>query len=104
MIKNEINLGLNDKDLKIQLVETDAALEYVYNLAGKMFGGCTVTAGRGIYTHDDGVQVKENSFIITVYTESEKENAGLIEYRENLKKHFNQEAVYINQFYINNSL
>lgn len=90
--KAVICLGLNDKDSKRQEIETSAAAGILSGLLCSRFAGATVTACAGIYTHDDGTQVNENSFIIVLYfvtLEQVRDFAG------ELCRVFNQESVTI---------
>ena len=88
--KAVVCLGLNDKDSKKQEIATAAARRILSGLLCSRFAGATVTACSGIYTHDNGEQVNENSFAITLYfvtLEQVRDFAG------ELCRVFNQESV-----------
>lgn len=88
--KAVICLGLNDKDSKKQEIETAAAAATLRGLLCSRFYGATVTACAGIYTHDNGEQVRENSFSVVLYfvtLEQVRDFAG------ELCRVFNQESV-----------
>lgn len=90
--KAVICLGLNDKDSKRQEIETSAAAGILSGLLCSRFAGATVTACAGIYTHDNGQQVKENSLSVVLYfvtLEQVRDFAG------ELCRVFNQESVTI---------
>lgn len=90
--KAVICLGLNDKDSKKQEIETAAAAATLRGLLCSRFYGATVTACAGIYTHDNGEQVRENSFSVVLYfvtLEQVRDFAG------ELCRVFNQESVTI---------
>jgi hypothetical protein len=89
--KAVISLGLNDKDSKRQELETSAA-GILSGLLCSRFAGATVTACAGIYTHDNGQQVRENSLSVVLYfvtLEQVRDFAG------ELCRVFNQESVTI---------
>ena len=53
-----LNIGLLDKDSKMQEVNTLDAYKIVYNIMQK---DCTIMQGMGVYTHEDGTVVYEPS-------------------------------------------
>lgn len=61
MKKITLYIGLNDKDSKVQEINTLDAYKVVNNTLGV---GSTITEGRGIYTHDDGTVVSEVSLVV----------------------------------------
>lgn len=88
--KAVICLGLNDKRTKKQEIETGRAAEILSGLLCERFAGATVTTCAGIYTYDNGDQVRENSFSIVLYfvtLEQVREFAG------ELCRVFNQDCV-----------
>lgn len=87
-------LGLNDKDTKKQKYTINQARtilsDYLLNQAGVQ--GATIEAAKGIYTHEDGATVCENTFkIILCYINHEK----MVQIVDDLKKLFNQESIMI---------
>lgn len=48
--KFNLYIGLNDKDSKVQEISTIDA----YKIIGAICGDCTITEGKGLYTHQDG--------------------------------------------------
>lgn len=90
MSKYDLFLGLNDKDTKKQEIETDKALEIVKSLCWEMFEGATVTLAFGLYKHDNGEKVSENTIRIELMTDDEK---GIKNFVADLKRIFNQESV-----------
>lgn len=64
-LKMTLFVGLNDKDSKIQEIETDVAKELIYYILLKNELDCTLSLNNGIYTHRDSQTVTvENSFKI----------------------------------------
>lgn len=62
-----LSIGLNDKDTKTQLVTTEHAMEVIKD-AVLPLGGATIIPGCiGIYQHDDGTIVCENSVQVVFY-------------------------------------
>ena len=93
MTMYQISLGLNDKDKKVQLVETSKALEITKGIALEYFNGVTIYQCNGGYTHENGQKVDENSIRIeVVYTNIE----AVKSFVENIKNVFNQESVLVN--------
>lgn len=90
--KAVICLGLNDKDSKKQEIETAAAGRILSGLLCSRFYGATVTRCAGIYTHDDGTQVNENSFTIVLYFVTLEQ---VRDFARELCRVFNQESVTI---------
>lgn len=61
MKKYLIYVGLNDRITKNQEVSTIDAFKMLSNFAVKFVGYGTITEARGVYTHDDGTPVIENT-------------------------------------------
>lgn len=57
-------LGLNDKDTKTQLVRNADALHNVLSLVASQLWGGTVTESNGVFKHEDGTIVIENTIKI----------------------------------------
>ena len=90
MKKYTLNIGLNDKDTKRQEISTAAAVDLISKAAAAVFPGITVYAGKGIYKHENGVIVYENTLIVDVITDNESGIHDLISYA---KKALNQESI-----------
>ncbi len=83
--------GLNDKDTKTQLIDTDTAERIAANYILTYADGATLTRCKGIYKHEDGQIVFENSLKIEICGITQ-ENAERI--ANGLKKDLNQESIY----------
>lgn len=83
-------MGLNDKDTKRQEISTDEAYNIFNGLVLRMFDGATVWSAKGVYTHDDGTQVSENTLccelVFADYIKAKK-------FVQQLKQIFNQESI-----------
>ena len=67
-IKYTFFIGLNDKDTKVQTMSTIEAMRIVQRVFIKHeVDGATITSGQGIYTHDDGTIVAEETIIVQVF-------------------------------------
>lgn len=88
--KFTLYLGLNDKDTKRQEVSTIEAYKVITNILTARFGGGTIFEAKGIYKHDDGSVVIENTLRIEILFAEEKEVKKLV---GDLKEIFNQESV-----------
>lgn len=83
-------VGLNDQVTKRQEIATDDALRMASEYLASHFEGATVFNGIGVYKHNDGTVVRENSLIIElVYVSDEDVNQMINEFRVV----FNQESV-----------
>ena len=90
----EIFVGLNDKDTKAQLIDTQDAFNIVSLKAVKAFGGATITSdNKGVYTHDNGEMVTETTIKIDLLFITDTKN--LENFLKELLKDFNQESILV---------
>ncbi len=91
MRKLTLMIGLNDKDTKQQEITTLDAYKVVGNILQR---DCTITEGRGVYTHEDGTQVFETSLVVDIldFDNSIREN-WVLEKVKQIKEALNQESV-----------
>lgn len=94
MTKYVMYVGLNDKDSKVQEVNTLDAYKIVSNIFAETTGGVTITEGHGVYTHDDGSIVFETTLICTVFG---AENKDVEKAATMIKTALNQESVAIDR-------
>lgn len=90
MKKFTLYVGLNDKDTKTQKIDTLEAYKIVSNLLVATVGGGTIYQAQGIYKHDNGDIVIENTLRIEIIEASEKDVNYII---KTLKTILNQEAI-----------
>ena len=92
MQKTTLFVGLLDKDTRKQEIATSEA----YDLAGNIFcattGGATIYEAKGVYTHNDGSVIQENTLVCIIYG-SEKET--ILKAADLLKAALNQESIAI---------
>ena len=86
LTKHVLYIGLNDKDSKVQEITTDKAKE----LIAKTFGDCTISDALGVYTHEDGTEVKEKSLRVELLFKADKE---VIKNVKVIKALLNQETI-----------
>lgn len=98
MKKAMFYIGLNDKDSKIQEIETKNAKDIIENIFYDVVNGCTIYNAQGIYKHDNGMKVKENTIIVECFDIDDKDINYIAEY---LKKALNQESIAVNVAEIN---
>lgn len=85
-------VGLNDKDLKTQKINTIDAYNIVNNILLNYVEGATVAQAKGIYKHNNGNFTTENTFIIELlFTDKATVEAICNE----LKRILNQESIAI---------
>ena len=95
MKKITLYVGLNDKDTKLQEVNTLDAYKIVSNVIGV---GCTITEGRGIYKHKDGTVVTEVSLVIELLDFDNSLDKGWVKSKvEQIKTILNQESVAVQE-------
>lgn len=90
MKKHTLYIGLNDKDEKRQTVITEKALSIVEGIFLDVIGGATISEARGIYTHENGQKVIENTLRVETFGANDDAIRFCAEY---LKKALNQESI-----------
>lgn len=101
MKKITLYVGLNDKDTKTQKIDTVEAVKIVSNLIYTMMDGGTIYNATGIYKHENGDIVIENTLRIELIECDEKTLGRLI---ETLKSVLNQETIIKQTELINSEL
>lgn len=89
MKKTTLYIGLNDKDTKKQEINTTEAVKIVTNILIEL-GGATIYEATGIYKHDDGNIVIENTLRVELI---EADNELLASKIPLIKQVLNQESV-----------
>lgn len=69
MKKFIIYVGLNDQETKNQEITTIDAFKVVTNICIKHVGGCTINESKGVYTHNDGTIVIENTLVCIIFSD-----------------------------------
>ena len=91
MEKITLYIGLNDKDSKTQKVSYDTAIKCVYNiLCANGIDGATMYNANGIYRHENGEIVFENTLRCELINPS---NTGLNNAITVIKRVLNQESI-----------
>ena len=90
MNKTTLYVGLNDKDTKTQTINTVEAVKIVTKLITTITNGGIIYNATGVYTHDNGDIVIENTLRIELFDCSTKALDKLI---ETLKAVLNQESI-----------
>ena len=83
--------GLNDKDTRTQIIDTDAAERIIAEIILKYADGGTLTRCKGIYKHQDGRTVFENSIKCEISGINEPTAERIA---AEVKNALNQESVY----------
>ena len=100
MTKTTLYIGLNDKNTKRQEINTTEAIKLLTNMLTDI-GGATIYEATGIYTHETGDVIIENTLrveLIEVNQEVLKYKIGLI------KQMLNQESIILQQENINTTI
>ena len=95
--KYNLFIGLNDKDLKKQVIKTSKAKTIISQICGD----CTMSDCVGTYTHNDGTRIKENTIKVELLFKSEPE---VIDYCNILKQVLNQESIAVSQEIVKSAL
>jgi len=90
MTKTTLYVGLNDKDTKTQKIDTVEAFKIASNTIATFADGGTIYNATGIYKHDNGEIVIENTLRIELIDASENALASIISI---LKTVLNQESI-----------
>lgn len=88
--KFTLYVGLNDKDSKVQEISTTEAMKIVRNLVLTYTDGATIFEAEGIYKHEDGTFVVENTLRIELMFVEVKAVREIV---NTIKKMLNQESV-----------
>ena len=104
MKKLTISIGLLDKDSKTQLISNDEAMETVNSCFLSRLDAFTVYFAKGVYTHENGQQVQENTIRVEVVAFNDNDYNNTIESIKEVKKALNQESVLLEKQTINSYL
>ena len=99
--KFTLYVGLNDKDSKVQEIATLEAYKIINNLLLAYTDGATIFEAVGIYKHDDGSFVTENTLRIELMFIDKKTVKEIV---ENIKKLLNQESVAVQREVVESEL
>lgn len=92
----KLYIGLNDKDSKKQEITTAQAKQKIIDIVIEYFTGFSLETIDGVYEHDDGTVVIENTVVITICTDDDL--LGIGNMIEELKQELNQETVMIEKY------
>ena len=104
MEKLTISIGLFDKDSKTQLISNDEAMETVNSCFLSRLDAFTVYFAKGVYTHENGQQVQENTIRIEVVAFNDNDYNSTIQSIKEVKQALNQESVLLEKQTINSYL
>lgn len=99
MKKYTFYIGLNDKDTKKQIVDTDASFSLIEKWSADVLWWATISEWRWVFKHEDGTIVCENCIIISTLCFDNVSNSETcsrekyINFAKKLKKEFNQESI-----------
>lgn len=101
MKKITLYVGLNDKDTKQQKIETVEAFKIVSNLVTVFADGGTIYNATGIYKHESGEIVIENTLRVELIEIAE---TALEELVKALKAVLNQESIIVQHETVNTEI
>ena len=94
MKKYTLYVGLNDKETKVQTINTLEAYKIVTNILNKEVDGATVFEADGIYKHENGTFVVEKTFRIELLTATLEAVKKIV---DQLKTVLNQESIAVQE-------
>lgn len=89
-MKITLFIGLNDKDTKRQEVKTRDAVELLAGRIAEQLGFGTTSPAAGVYTHEDGTTVIEETVRCEFFTDDLK---GVKDFAQWAKRALNQESI-----------
>lgn len=101
MNKFTLYLGLNDKDKKVQLINTLEAYKICNNILMHYTDGATIFEANGIYKHENGEFTIEKTLRIELLFVDKKTVLNIV---DDLKKAFNQESIAVQEQKISSEL
>lgn len=92
-IRYTLSIGLNDKDTFKPVASYEhASIELAGRLA-QLGVGCTITKGTGVYKHERGDVVIEDTVVISIIDFDGTAGAQLQAFIDGVKRDYNQESV-----------
>lgn len=102
-IKHTFFVGLNDKNSHVQEIDALTAARIIERVfVSHNCDGATISGGRGVYRHNDGTVICEETVIVTVFEFCEKTPVKAI--CEDLKVLLNQESIAVESVETNSAL
>ena len=91
-----LTIGYNDKNTKNQEYSNEVMENTIYDVLMNDYGiyALTATPCKGVFTHDDGTIVKENSLRVEIATE---ETLPITHIVRDLKTALNQECIMVTE-------
>ena len=104
MNKLIISIGLLDKNTKTQLIDNEQAMQKVNDCFLSRLDAFTVYFAKGVYTHENGSQVQENTIRVEVVTFNDNDYNNTIQSIKEIKKALNQETILLEKQVIDSYL
>lgn len=101
MEKYTLYLGLNDKDKKVQLINTIEAYKICNNILMNFTDGATIFEANGLYKHEDGKIVVEKTLRIELLFVDKDTVGNIVTW---LKQVFNQESIAVQREVVDSKL
>lgn len=101
-VKHTFYVGLNDKDAKVQLVNSIDAARMIERVFATRGVDCTIAGGRGVYRHENGTIVCEETVIVTVFEFGDP--VPVADICADIKALLNQESVAVESTETNSAL
>lgn len=92
----KLYIGLKDKDKKTQLVTNEYARQLVIDTVMDYFNGFTIDMVTGVYKHDSGKIIQENTITVTICSSDDLLNVNNL--IQDLKIMLNQECIMVEKY------
>ena len=88
-----ISIGLNDKDTLAPVMDFESARREIAGRLAQIRVGATITKGVGVYEHEDGRVVIEDTAIVQVVDFNGRFKKNASKFYAGIKADYNQESI-----------
>ena len=92
MKKYIFSIGLNDKDTKLQIIDTALALSIISKEVAESFGGGTIYEANWVFSHENKSIVQEKTIRVETL-DFINDNNVFVNFAKKIRDKFNQESV-----------
>lgn len=93
VVQHKLYIGLNDKETKSQIFTSEQAYAIIRLALIRIGLDATIYKANGIYTHTDGVNVNEQTYVIEMLEFGRPLTDSIIKLADYLKSRLNQESI-----------
>lgn len=93
VVQHKLYVGLNDKETKNQILSDEQAYAIIRLALIRLGLDATIYKANGIYTHSDGINVNENTYVLEVLEFGRPLADSIKKLANYLKIRLNQESI-----------